>query len=499
MRITQYFNEKNESLSLNQRVVDFVDVDTDIDTPLFLDSQFLYSKMDSKWASETYAIINDFIEFIKYYIEKEDFDTVKDYCQHFKEPKGFGLGRAKTKSNGSGISPKKALAILQELHRISRGLNKDIMAFLLADVKVFMENVGSDNISDLIATIIRKQLIDYTAEQCDLYEIPLQTGVFSDYYWNTEISGWDCSLEHRMLVIGGQPRVLVPKSMVYLEKIYRFNSESYSFPVVDFLVEEEYSNLNSKIARFETMKNGEVRKKVYKKDIRENFPVTKKDYLYDFSIRNPKIYEQFRENVNTISIPNEDINNITTHDLPDCVFDEFVDYLITEYSLIEAGNSSADKFHNHTLSVINFLFYPALNRAVKEAQQHEGRKRVDIRYDTVGEGSKFFSQLKNDIPAMYTYVECKNYSVDVKNPELDQLSGRFGLTKGKFGILVFRDVENYDVLIQRCRDTFQDDRGLIIPLRDIDFIMMLNKSKKSNSTLSVTDECLSKIKDLICD
>jgi len=63
-------------------------------------------------------------------------------------------------------------------------------------------------------------------------------------------------------------------------------------------------------------------------------------------------------------------------------------------------------------------------------------------------------------------VECKNYSKDPANPEIDQLSGRFGPNRGKLGMMLYRTVEDYDRLCTRCRDTAQDDRGFIIPLGD---------------------------------
>ncbi len=79
------------------------------------------------------------------------------------------------------------------------------------------------------------------------------------------------------------------------------------------------------------------------------------------------------------------------------------------------------------------------------------------------------------IPAQYIAVEAKNYSEDVDNPALDQLSSRFSPRRGRIGLLVCRTIDNIPLLLDRCADTFNDDRGLIVPICDDDFIRMLQE------------------------
>jgi hypothetical protein len=77
-------------------------------------------------------------------------------------------------------------------------------------------------------------------------------------------------------------------------------------------------------------------------------------------------------------------------------------------------------------------------------------------------------------------VECKNYTGDVANPELDQISSRFSVNRGKLGLLIARSCENKPLFVERCKDTAQDGRGFVIPLFDDDINEMLNEIKQRN-------------------
>ena len=57
---------------------------------------------------------------------------------------------------------------------------------------------------------------------------------------------------------------------------------------------------------------------------------------------------------------------------------------------------------------------------------------------------------------------------------MDQLSGRFNNRRGRVGILACRNLDDNDVFMNRCADTFHDDRGLIIPITDEDLKVALS-------------------------
>lgn len=115
---------------------------------------------------------------------------------------------------------------------------------------------------------------------------------------------------------------------------------------------------------------------------------------------------------------------------------------------------------------------------VIEREIHEGRKRIDINYTNIARKG-FFHWLHavHNVNASYIPVECKNYSNEIANPELDQLSGRFSVQRGVVGILCHRGYGDKASVVKRCRDTALDGRGYIIALDDDDLAEMVEERK----------------------
>ena len=141
---------------------------------------------------------------------------------------------------------------------------------------------------------------------------------------------------------------------------------------------------------------------------------------------------------------------------------------------ITPGQKYANEYHKVILGALTALFYPDLIQPHKEWEIHEGRKRVDIVYTNAAD-SGFFAQRRDarNTEANAVIVECKNYSNDIANAELDQLLGRFDSNRGRFGILTCRNVDDLDLLMKRCRDMSSRSQGFILVLTDDDIVEML--------------------------
>ncbi|GEL78696.1 hypothetical protein [Tenuibacillus multivorans] len=464
MKINDLFN-----LEKDQRQLDFINIDVDQDLPLFLDPYFLSTNNDF-WSISAYKTIQNYFQTVISLLKEGNYDQAKRLFQYLSEPNETCLGVSTGNPQGRGVGTDEATRIFEHIIN-SRAVESGIVGHL-EDVPIFVENIGKDKISDLTTNVIRKHLIEYTQNQCQLHGIELTQDVPSGYYWNDQSLSWE-NTHTEMLVIKGKKILLVPKGVVSFS--IRYTPERYCDHFVLNFLQNEHVRLRTSLIRVEKLKSGEV--KIHppsKKKLKETENANSKEYLREFTKEHPEVYQRFRESIKNEMDPLS--NTQVEEDLID--LESFVNQMKDELSNIPSGTKNANKFHDHIVGVLAFLFYPQLICPVKEQEIHEGRKRIDITFDNAAREG-FFHQLHDvkKIPSQYIFVECKNYSSEITNPELDQLSGRFSVNRGMAGFLVCRHIENKDLFIKRCTDTYKDNRGLIIPIDDTDLQSMLSKMK----------------------
>lgn len=450
MRISQHFN-----LNKSQAELDFVDIDPNGDLPLFLDPFFLSKKKDN-WSIEATLTLRSFFQQVIDLIRNGEEAAAKELFEHLHEPNSTCLGMSIGNPRGRGVGNEDTHKIYESLLRsraIQTGLIQDI-----EDNILFVDNFGKDKLSDMTTNIITWHLIKYTFNQCNLHSIPLNQGVSSGYFWNRQENEWQT--EHtEMLVINSKKILLVPKGVVSFSKGYT-PDKYYNHFVLEFLQNE---NLRLNTALVQRKNNGA--QFVTKKSLKEINPQSK-EFLRRFTREHPEVLEQFKDET--------DVKSLANIEFADINISQITLDLISRLQAIPSGNDSATDFHRLIIGILEIVFYPHLINPVKEREIHQGRKRIDISFDNASKIGIFRRLSENHrIPCPYVFVECKNYSRDIANPELDQLSGRFSVNRGQVGFVVCRQIENLPHFIERCKDTYRDGRGLIIPLVDDDLILLL--------------------------
>lgn len=445
------------NLAKTQPELDFVDISLNTDNRLFVDP-FALSQKPDHWSQDAHHTLISFFQSIIDSIREGNEDRAKELLGHLREPNETRLGYSRRRSQGAGIGDMQAEDLFDALRESSAVQTGFITS--LEESELMIEGISHDKISDLTTNIIRRELAAYTLEQCQLHNIATQE-VAMPACFNTDLMDW----EERYLPLPihrNRPVLLVPKSIVRRTSAYR-HPQYYQHFVLNYLQGQELANPQSRLVR--TLRNG--RRKVHKKDLAARHPRTKA-FLYDFSQRHPEVLREYREYL-------ADAERRGTSSDVDGSGDAVVaQALMNSLRAIPAGDRGATDYHNLMIGGTEFIFFPHLMHPKKEREIHQGRKRIDVLFENAASTGIFerMSRIRH-LPCGYVPFECKNYSTDVANPELDQLAGRFAVNRGKLGFLCCRTFQNRQRFIESCRDTFRDDRGLIIPLDDDTVIQLL--------------------------
>lgn len=228
-------------------------------------------------------------------------------------------------------------------------------------------------------------------------------------------------------------------------------------------------------ALVQTLSDG--RKRVTKKSLREKYGADKLA-IVEQSIRHPTMLSKYRKEMGSKSRP---LSHLEFADIENIDIPRF-EKLLDEVQVIPSGPKDANRYHHAIEKVLSALFYPALTAPIKEAEIHDGRKRIDIRYTNTGSHG-FFAWLYKHFTCPYLFVECKNYGKDIENPELDQLTGRFSPSRGKVGLLICRSIQKPAKIAASCLDVSHDDRGWIIVLTDEDIASIVKTFIESNGQM----------------
>ena len=456
MKISELFN-----LGKTQFELDFVDIDTDKDTPLFLDPYFI-SKCEFPFAISAYSSIKSYFEFLLALLRGDELELAEELFSHLGESNDICLGMSTGNPRGHGMGPEDTKAIFEHLYG-SRAMLTGIMEDI-EDFRIFVPNVDKDKVSDMTANIIKKHLIEYTIEQCELYGIPLCDNVPSGMYWDSKKKIWDNQFVRR-LIVKGRPILLVPKRIVSYTVKYATSEYRQHF-VLNYL-QNEHLKLHTSLVQLRKDNTPYVTKK----SILEASEEMDKEFLAKFTLEHPEVFADFKAKTR------EKNRSVDANVLEYIQAKDVCDHLVEKLKEIQPGNDGASNYHKIIIGILELLLYPSLSAPKKECAIHEGRKRIDITYNNSAEEG-FFYTLTNKVPSLpcpYIFVECKNYKGEVSNPELDQLSGRFSPRRGRVGILACRNLDSTDGFIKRCADTYHDDRGLIIPISDEDLIRALSE------------------------
>lgn len=456
MRFSQYFN-----LGLSQHELDFVDVPLETDIQLFVDP-YAITMRDDPWFVECNNIIVEYFDLVVDAIRSGREHESLSLLRRLREPNQTHFGLSRGRPAGRGIGADQSLDLHERL-KTSRAVETGFLRDL-ADCELVIPDIARDKISDITTNIIKVMLIAYTGDQCETHGVP--TRRVPQTFWHPPSRSWQSDYVPLPVVTTGDVEeaiILVPKIIARLDVAY----DAYQYYRKYVLTYLQAEHIDAGTSLVHVLRNG--RKRVYKKDLAAEYPFSK-EFLYEFSRERPEVLAAYKRSVAPSQpIASEDIEAVQL-DPKELSYDQ----LCGELGDIPAGSEAATQYHRKILGILRALFYPQLWNFRKEQEINEGRKRVDIVCENNAYAGFFFRlNTYHRVLCPYIFFECKNYNEDPGNPELDQLNGRFSDRRGRFGMLVCREVTDKNRMLSRCKDLLNDQSSYVLVLDDEDICALL--------------------------
>jgi len=459
---------------------DFLDIYAYQDIQLFLDPYGI-SAMGTKWARDCENQITTYFQYLIDSIRSGDKKTIKRLLGALHEVDEVALGFSSGEPSGRGIGPKQAIEIQHAFETSAAATSGDIKD--IADCALMIPGINRDKISDITSNILKTQLIEFTQLQCKKYSIPLNRVAVNNAF---DYEKFDfISYYAELPVINGRPKILLPINAVRQDPELSKDKYYRNF-VIEFL-RAEHQHAGDSLAS--VLKNGRVVVRI--SDLKEKYPL-RAEFLYEFSKEHPTILERYKSELRRTA----GNKNIKPHlETKRKILNSIERNKIL--SSIKPGNDDASNFHKISFDNLIHIFDKRLSNPNREKEINEGRKRIDIVFDNACK-TGFFNKLNTlyHIQCPKIFIECKNYGREIGNPEVDQLLGRFSPTRGKFGILLCRSIDNKVLLIKRCKDVKNDHNGYIIVFDDDD-IKALLKFRDNNDENMIDNYMQKKLDELI--
>lgn len=462
-------------LGKSQYDLDFFDAYVKRDTPLFIDPWAIRCA-DDEFSISAYQKLQSVFGKLITYIREGKEDEALELLNNLHEPRETGLGYTVKTKDGSGVGPEKSQDIYDALVKskaVQTGLLTD-----LEDTALHIEGIGPDGISDIVTNIIRLDLIKYTQEQCAMYGIELTPPIQTRVYWNEEKQDFVQGNE-RSLIIDGKKVLLIPKKILRRHLSISY-TDFYEKGILEYEQARHYDTRTSLCRTLKGKKGQVIVKPPYKKALKESGEYNlSRELVLKYIQEHPELLKQYKDKKAEERLLPVDNEGILRKQKRLDNIEADVHAKITKLKSIPVGAGSANEYHKHISDCLNTIFNNPgtpnyLSGPKIEDRQNDGRKRIDITFHNSSDKG-FFARLSNygGLFCAKILFECKNYKHDLKNPEYDQMTGRFNNRTSTIGFIVCRTIEEKTKSLETCRDFVLNGRGYVTVLTDEDIVKLL--------------------------
>lgn len=395
---------------ISQYRVDFVIPRLGIDLPLGIDPFLLYKSRDQELAALHSTILKAF----NYGIELVRNNHIAEARRLFDFPEvaEIGLGYTKKSKHGAGVGRFLSELIIETLRDSPLLLQRGVRH--IEEMQLLSVGIGPDRVSDIAANLLKGYLIDYTQRQCQLWDVPINSGVPITHIFDPEDFSWhDGYFDLPVSPVDNLPFLFVPRRIVRTLPWINYD---------DFFRMEFTTYLRSKRVRehlkssFNPSKSVQTEKANIVSIVRQE--IERVDRYVDAKER---MANQARPSLNYV-----DQSEI-------CPESALLRERLTK---IQAGTAQASTFQHLVLEILNFLFNPELFDGELEVKTVDGTERRDIIFTNDSDQS-FWEYLRVEHSSFLLMFEAKNTS-SLEMGHINQTAAYLGDRLGRVGFIVTR-------------------------------------------------------------
>lgn len=467
MLLTEAFN-----LNFTQGEVDFVIPRLDEDLPLCIDPFLLYKSRDEtlrRLHEQLLSLFNSSIVLFREGKQEELSDLID-----FPESNEVGFGYSKGAIRGSGLGQHlnkllaDTLAASEPLQL--RGLRH------VEELQLVSIGVAADRVSDIAANVLKLALVEYTQKQAELWNIPLESSVAVNHYFDFDDFRWaDGYFDLPRSPVTGLAILLVPRRIVRL------------LPWINF---EDYAATDYRLFLRSTTGRGWTRfpgmgQKGYKAPDKTEIVHTTRANLHLLDT-----YVTRKEREAALALPvyveKEDLGLPTR---------PMAEELIGRLAGLPAGTTSAKDYQRIVYEILNYLFEPELTDGEMEVRTIEGTERRDIIYTNESDSS-FWQYVRLTYGSPLVMFEVKSVE-QLEIEHINQTANYLGARLGMLGFIVTRQAPK-DNIVRKTYSVYNDTpsmpRKTILILTDDDLAAML-RNRDSGQEPAATKHVQRKYRD----
>jgi hypothetical protein len=434
---------------VSQYEVDFVIPRVGVDLALGIDPFLLFKSKDPILSDMHSAILGAFNHGVDL-IRKGQASEVRNLF-NFPEVAEIGLGYTKKGKRGSGIGVFLAELITETLVGSPALLERGVRH--IEELQLVSLGIGPDRVSDMAANLLKQFLIEYTQKQCEIWRIPLSSGVPVEHIFDHNgVSWFDGYFDLPVSPYDGSPILLVPRRIVRTLPWINYD---------DFFRMEFSAYLRAK----------RVRRRLTNK--------TKPLFNQHAKFDKPQVVSLARSEIERVDRYVNAKEAASADAQPSLTYLEIegtcpeTESLKQRLTRVPAGTKDASAYQRLVLEILNFLFNPELIDGEPEIRTVDGTERRDIIFTNDSDQS-FWSYMRTEHSGVFLMFETKN-TESVDNTHLNQTATYLGDRIGRLGFIVTRKALQ-EAQQKKAFSIYNDShpRKIILALSDLDLIAMLD-------------------------